>query len=148
MIAATGGMVAARNAGHTEAPTVTNMPTAIAATAVRVSKTSAPWGTSKPSAPTTEKRIPASSTPSARPATDATPPMTAASMTTDTMICRRLAPIARSRPSSWVRCATRIVNVLKMMKAATTRPMAANPSNTPVRRSRNSVMSSPLSAAT
>ena len=37
-MAATGGIVAARNAGHTEAPTVTNMPTAIAATAVRVSK--------------------------------------------------------------------------------------------------------------
>ena len=87
LIAATGGMVAARNAGHTEAPTVTNMPTAIAATAVRVSNTRSPCGASKPSAPTTENRSPASSTPSARPATDATLPMTPASMTTDTMIC-------------------------------------------------------------
>ena len=129
-MAATGGIVAARSAGHTEAPTVTNMPTAIAATAVRAWKTRRLAGASKPSAPTTEKRIPASSTPSASPASDATPPTTPASMTTDTMIWRRLAPIARSRPSSWVRCATRIVKVLKMMNAATTRPIAANPSNT------------------
>ena len=40
---------------------------------------------------------------------------------------RPLAPMARSSPSSRVRCATRIVNVLKMMNAPTTRPDRREP---------------------
>ena len=45
--------------------------------------------------------------------------------------------MARSRPSSRVRWATRIVKVLKMMKAPTTTPMAAKPSSASVKKPRN-----------
>ena len=148
LMAATGGTVDARTAGHTDAPTVTNIPTASAATMVRCCRTSSPVGTSKPRPPTTSNRRRARRTPNASPAIDATMPTTAASTTTDPTIWRRLAPIARRRPSSRVRWATRIVKVLKMMNAATTMPMAAKPRSTPVSRSRNSVMSSPLCRAT
>ena len=77
-MAATGGMVAARNAGHTEAPTVTNMPTAIAATAVRVSNTRSPCGHVEAERAHHREEDPGEQHTDARgPATDATPPMTA-----------------------------------------------------------------------
>ena len=65
--------------------------------------------------------------PATSPITDATNPTTNASSTTDHTTCRPVAPMARNNPSSRVRCATRIANVLKMMNAPTTTPIAANP---------------------
>ncbi len=68
-------------------------------------------------------------TPAARPSPAATTPTIAASSTTDHSTCDRLAPRARSKPSSRVRCAMRIANVLKMMNEPTTSPIAANPTS-------------------
>ncbi len=67
LMAATGGIVDARTAGQIEAPTVTNKPTASAATTVRDWSTRSPSGTSKPIAPTSENRTRANSTPSTSP---------------------------------------------------------------------------------
>ena len=67
----------------------------------------------------------ATPTPATRPSADATTPTTAASIATLRRTCLVLAPIARSRASSLVRCATRIAKVLLMMKAPTSRATAA-----------------------
>ena len=128
-IAAIGGMRAARTAGMTEEPTVTTSPTPMATTTVRASSTVGPSGTLKPKAPSSASRPSAARRPSPTPITDDTRPTTADSARTATTTWRPLAPIARNSPSSRVRCATRIENVLKMMKAATTSPIAAKPSS-------------------
>ena len=59
------------------------------------------------------------------PATDATSPNVSASTLTQVRICRRDAPIVRSRADSRVRCATRIENVLWIENAATSIAMPA-----------------------
>ena len=61
----------------------------------------------------------ATATPAASPITDAMMPTTTASSSTEPSTCRLLAPSARSRPFSRVRCATVIENVLKIMNAPT-----------------------------
>ncbi len=62
------------------------------------------------------------------PSSDAMTPTTNASRSTDSRIWRRPAPSARSRPFSRVRWATVIENVLKIMKAPTSRATRANTS--------------------
>ncbi len=66
--------------------------------------------------------------PTRMPTADATRPVTKASVTTEVMICRRLAPSARNRPSSRTRCVTMMLKVLKMMKAPTKSDTRANTS--------------------
>jgi hypothetical protein len=81
------------------------------------------------------------------PRIDATSPVTTASRITEPRICRRDAPIIRSRPNSFVRCATVIPSVLKMMNAPTkseTKPNTSSavrrilsPSSSPFRSKRS-----------
>ena len=75
-MAAIGGVRAARTAGKIAEPTVTNSPTAIAATTVRPRSTVPVSGTSKPKLSTASSRRPAMPTPTASPTTDASTPTT------------------------------------------------------------------------
>ena len=81
------------------------------------------------------------------PAAEATSPTTTASASTEAMRWERLAPSARSRPSSRVRWATRIEKVLKMMKAPTSRATAAKSIRAVVRKPRALVHDSAASLA-
>ena len=65
-------------------------------------------------------------TPVAKPITDPTTPIMAASATTLQTICRELAPATRSSASSRVRCATRIENVFAIVNPATISPITPN----------------------
>ena len=56
-------------------------------------------------------------------------PSSSASVRTDLLICRRLAPSARSRPSSRVRWATRMLKVLMIRNAPTSSAIPAKPSS-------------------
>ncbi len=124
-----GGMREARIAGITDDAIVTKTPTQRATITVRSTISSGPSGTSNPRLDTIPSSSAARPMPTASPISAATKPTSAASRMTATITCRPLAPMARSSPNSRVRCATRIANVLKMMKAPTTRPIAANPSS-------------------
>ena len=66
--------------------------------------------------------------PAPSPITDASSPITTASTSTDPIIWRRLAPIARISASSRVRCATMIENVLRIRKMPTNSATPAKPS--------------------
>ena len=66
--------------------------------------------------------------PAASPMTEASRPMTTASISTEPITCRRLAPIARISASSRVRCATMIENVLRIRKMPTNSATPAKPS--------------------
>ena len=65
--------------------------------------------------------------PAASPSTEAIRPTASASSTTEPMTCLPLAPIARIRASSRVRCATMIENVLRIRNVPTSSATAANP---------------------
>ena len=74
-------------------------------------------------------RIPSASRyPTNNPMVDPISPTANASISTERRTCRRDAPIARSRASSRLRCATRIENVLMIRKVPTTRATAAKTS--------------------
>ena len=73
--------------------------------------------------------------PTTIPASDASRPITSASISTERSTCRRLAPIVRSRANSRLRWATVIENVLKMMKAPANTVAPANASSSGVRKS-------------
>src|SRR6266545_3286101 len=79
--------------------------------------------------------------PAASPRTDASRPITTASTSTEPIICRRLAPIARMSASSRVRCATMIENVLRIRKMPTNSATAAKPSRTLLKKSNPCLMS-------
>ena len=136
-MAATGGTRAARTAGIAAATTVTRTPTTSETTIVRVSSTVDVSGRSRPSSRSSWSRPTPRAMPASNPSADATTPTRKASSTTDRTTCPPVAPIARSSPSSRVRCATRIVKVLKMMNAPTTTPMAAKPRSASVKNPRN-----------
>ena len=82
------------------------------------------------------------------PAADATSPTRAASPTTDAMTWPRLAPRARSRPSSRVRWATRIEKVFRIMNAPTNSEMPANTSRKVLKNPRASLIWPDCSSAT
>ncbi len=106
--ASIGDTRAARRAGNNAAPIVTPTPTTKATTMVDTVTTLGPEGSSMPN-PANRERMPlASSTPSPSPTSAEITPTTAASIATVPSTWLRTAPIARIRPSSWVRCAIRI----------------------------------------
>ncbi len=72
-----------------------------------------------PNAFSSALRPSAATTPSPRPISEATSPVSAASPSTEPNSCRRLAPTTRSSASSRVRCPTVIENVLKIVKPPT-----------------------------
>ena len=118
-MAATGATLAALRAGETAATIVTARPARPAMRAVRAVNTIPPAGRPKPSPLSMAFRPMATATPAASPISDAMMPTTTASSSTEPSTCRLLAPSARIRPFSLVRCATVMENVLKIMKAPT-----------------------------
>ena len=122
-IAAMGEIRVARTAGARLDSSVTTVPRTIATAIVRPATTSAVRGRSKPISPSRPASSGASPIPAKRPSTDPTSPIRSASWTTACRIWRRDAPIVRSMPNSRVRCATVIVNVLKMTNEPTSRAM-------------------------
>lgn len=129
LIAATGGIFAARRPGSQAAVIVISTPTSRAVATVPGETTSGPSGTVSPREPI-RARIPAPMpTPAARPVTAATVPTTNASISTDRVTWRREAPTARSSASSLVRWATSIVKVLAMMNVPTNRAIPAKTSS-------------------
>ncbi len=129
LIAATGGIFAARRPGSQAASMVTRTPTARAARTVPGVMTRGPSGTVAPSVPISDRSPAPMPTPAARPVTAATTPTTNASMRTERVTCRREAPTARSRASSLVRWATSMVKVLAMMNVPTKSAMPAKTSS-------------------
>ena len=123
--AAIGGTRVARMAGKSPAASVTPTPMSSETMTVRAAKTRSAEGSSNPRARKSASIPSASSTPSARPTSEARNPMTSDSRITDVRTCRREAPIVRSVANSRVRCATVIENVLKMTNAPTNREMPA-----------------------
>ena len=118
----------ARRAGQTADTAVTPTPTKIAARIELVLTTMGASGSPAPKLPIIHRIPREMRTPKPRPAALATTPTAIASPTTMAVTCRPLAPKARSSPSSRVRWLTRMVNVLWMMKADTTRITTAKPS--------------------
>ena len=147
-IAAIGGIRDARSAGSSAATTVITRPTAnepITAAAgtpipARVSPPASLPNRYASSAPTPM--------PAARPSTEAISPTAIASSTTEPMICRPLAPMARISASSRVRCATMIENVLRIRKMPTSSATAAKPSRILLKKDRPSFRLADASAAT
>ncbi len=131
----------------TAAATVTSTPATRPRAAVRPRKTTGAEGSSKPIMRMMASRPWAAPRPRTMPTAEATRPTRRASASTDVTRWRRLAPTARSRPSSRVRWATRIEKVLKMMKAPTRRATAANMSRAVVRKPRALVHDSCASRA-
>ncbi len=128
-IAATGAIREARTAGNTDAAIVTRMPTAKdETTAAAGSPMLASCRLPPPNVANSRASSAPTPTPAPSPTTEATTPITSASSTTDTIIWRRLAPMARISASSLVRCATMMEKVLKMMNAPTNRAIPAKPS--------------------
>ena len=80
---------------------------------------------SNPSALSRPSRPAAMAIPAASPMAEAMTPTATASAITEPSTWRLLAPSARSRPFSRVRCATVIENVLKIMNAPTSSAMIA-----------------------
>jgi hypothetical protein len=101
--ASTGDTRDALRAGATPATTVTSVPMATPAMRVRGRITAPVLGRSVPNAATNARRPVASTRPRPIPATEAIIPMTTASVSTESWTWPRLAPSARSRPSSRVR---------------------------------------------
>ena len=73
--------------------------------------------------------------------------MISASSNTERSTCRREAPIVRSSANSFVRCATVIEKVLKMMNAPTNSAMPANTSSSVLRKLRLFLIESACSLA-
>lgn len=129
LIAATGGIFAARRPGSQAASMVMRMPTARALRTVFGVMTSGPSGTVAPIVPIRARSPAPMPIPATRPATAAIAPTTNASSSTDRVTCRREAPTARNRASSLVRWATSMVKVLAMMNVPTKSAMPAKTSS-------------------
>jgi hypothetical protein len=121
--AARGGTRVARTAGSSEASTVMPTPMPSDSTTVSGATTSEALGSDAPEASSPAVTPMVRRSPPRRPSTEATAPTTVASSRTDASTWARLAPRARSRASSLVRCATRIENVLEITKMPTSRAM-------------------------
>ena len=124
-IACTGAIRAVRRAGSQAAAMVTATPTTYAATTVRGARIRDCPDRSRPKL-ANNARIPiARSTPRPSPMVEPSTPSTKASISTDRVTWRLVAPSARSSASSRLRCATRIENVLTIRNAPTTSEMPA-----------------------
>ncbi len=123
-----GGIREARTAGKTADPTVTAVPTTIAAITVRGSNTIPPAGRSMPRADIIALSIWATPMPRRKPAVDAVTPTTTASISWAEITCDRPVPMALRRAISRIRWVMTIWKVLKMVKLATTKPMIAKTS--------------------
>lgn len=147
-IAAIGGIRDARSAGSSAATTVMTSPTAndpITAAAgtpipARVRPPASLPNRNASSAPTPM--------PAARPSTEAIRPTAMASSTTEPMICRPLAPMARISANSRVRWATMIEKVLRIRNVPTSNATAAKPSRILLKKDRPSFRLAEASAAT
>ena len=125
-------------------------------TTVRVAITVPVLGRSIPTASNRAPIAGAKPIPASTPSTDATRPITNASVTTVARIWRRLAPRVRSIANSRVRCATVIEKVLKIRNAATNSETPAKissavfrkPMNSPTSSRWDSMFSLPVSALT
>ena len=125
-MAATGDTLAALRAGDRAATRVTSSPASPATITVRMLNTRPPMGRPRsPSALSRPSRPAAMAIPAASPMAEAMTPTATASAITEPSTWRLLAPSARSRPFSRVRCATVIENVLKIMNAPTSSAMTA-----------------------
>ncbi len=114
--AAIGVTRVARRAGRMAATRVTTVPTTIETMMLRGVTVRPPLVREKPSR---RARPTARRTPRAAPIAEATTPVMKASMSTDTITCRRVAPRARRSASSRDRWAMRMVNVLTIRKEPT-----------------------------
>ena len=123
--AATGAIRVARRAGSEAAMTVTIVPTSTAMMKVRGTKVTPPVDAE----PKTDSRARAIRMPTKKPRIDATKPVTAASVSTDVITWARVAPSARNKANSRVRCATRMLKVLMMRKLPTNSEMKAKTSS-------------------
>ena len=139
--AAIGDTRVARRAGVSAAASVTSMPTTRARITVRGSITVPVLGRSAPMLLKSALSAPATPIPATTPATEPTSPMIAASSTIPRRICPRVAPSVRSIPSSRMRCATVIENVLKMRKLPTSSATPPKTRRTTRRKLRSSLMS-------
>ena len=128
--AATGAIFVARRAGSAAARTVASVPTSSETTIVRVASVRPSAGRSMPIAVKIACRPAASPTPTPIPAADASRPISSASSSTLARTWRRVAPTIRSRPNSFVRCATVIDSELKIVKAPTSTATPAKASRT------------------
>ena len=129
----TGGTRVARTAGTIAATSVTPMPTASEMTTVRPASTSPLEGRSS-AASNSAPSSAAIPSPANSPSTDAATPMASASTATARRTCARVDPSDRSSANSRARCATVIENVLKMMKAPTSRAAPESVSSAGVRK--------------
>ncbi|GAA3269310.1 hypothetical protein GCM10020218_009470 [Dactylosporangium vinaceum] len=126
--AATGGMREARRAGTYAASRVTVTPMTSGTQSAVAGMTRPLAGSCGPIAPSRSRRPIASSTPPPTPSTEPSTPKTVASPRIRRITWPRLAPTARSRAISRIRCVTSIENVLKMMNELTRTAMRANAS--------------------
>ena len=123
------------------------MPTRSATITVRVSIVR-PWlGSVKPTASNSEKRPLARPSPTKRPVTEASTPITVASISTLRSTWRRDAPIVRSVANSRVRCAIVIDSALEMTNAPTNSAMPPNASRNFCRKPMNDCVSDESAAA-
>ena len=123
--AAIGGTFDARRAGITADTIVTTTPTIIETATVAVVMIMVPMGIFTPNAAMSALMPSATPIPANRPTAEATAPVTAASARTAERTWRPVAPTARSRAISLVRCDTMIEKVLLMMNAPTNTAMRA-----------------------
>ena len=133
--AAIGGTRVARKAGPIAASMATSVPTNSGSRTVSGFRVIAEVGSPDPVLSNTVSSSFAKPMPTTIPASDASRPITSASISTERSTCRRLAPIVRSRANSRLRWATVIENVLKMMKAPANTVAPANASSSGVRKS-------------
>ena len=117
--AAIGETRVARSAGTSAAASVTTIPTTSATITVRASTTVPVFGRSIPKLSKTALRPLANPSPATTPRAEPSAPMIVASSSIPVSTCPRVAPSVRSSPSSRMRWATVIANVLKIRKLPT-----------------------------
>jgi hypothetical protein len=123
----------AAKAGAMAATMVTSSPTAMETTTVRTSMAGAVVGTSMPVTLSSDRIPAARPTPRSNPSPPETSPISPASVRTPVSTCLRVAPTARSNPTSRRRCATRTLKVFQMTKDPTSSETPANTSSTVVK---------------
>ncbi len=131
----------ARSAGRSAASIVITIPTANATMIVRVLNTVDVWGRLIPNDTSSEFNPLASSSPRNRPTTEASTPITNASISTERRTWRRVAPSVRSVASSRVRCAIVIDRVLAITKLPTNSAIPPNASRKSWKMLRNPLVS-------